>query len=137
MKNTYKFVHFTVKRLGPCLKNEYCYSYFSRTFQNSYFENRFSLGLITLTIHNINNIKNLRSTIHRFSGPDIPMAKMLKKLLLEIFFFSKIPGYIVLVFLKLNSAVGVFQEFCHSSILSVRKTTTCSKSLLQTFKILY
>ena len=106
---------------------------FNNWLQNSYFQNKFSLGLIRLII---DNIKNLSSTTHRFSGPDSPMAKMLKKLLLEIFFFfSKIPGYIVLMFLKLNSAVGVCQEFCHSSVLSVQKTAICSKSLLQTFKI--
>ena len=58
---------------------------FNDWLQNSYFENTFSLGLITLIIDNINNIKNLRSTTHRFSGPGIPMVKMLKKLLLKIF----------------------------------------------------
>ena len=62
-----------------------------------------------------------------FSGPDIPF-KMFAK-----FFFINIPGYIILVFLKLNSAIIVFQEFCHSGVLSVQKTATFSKSLLQTF----
>ena len=55
---------------------------FSKKFN---LENRFSLGLI-LIIDNINNISSLRSTTNRFSGPHIPMTKMLEKLLVENFF---------------------------------------------------
>ena len=108
---------------------------FSKKFNNSYLENRFSLGLITLIIDKINNISSLRSTTNRFSGPHIPMTKMLKKLLVENFFEENSRLY-SFSFSKIKLCHCFFEEFCHSSVLSVQKTTTCSKALLQTFKII-
>ena len=117
--------------LVPCLKNEYCYSYFPRSL---IWRTDFSLGLI-LIIDNINNISSLMSTTNRFSGPHIPMTKMLEKLLVDNFFEENSRLY-SFSFSKIKLCHCFFEEFCHSSVLSVQKTTTCSKALLQTFKII-